>query len=197
MMLSSASKGPFLLALIAGCFVAEGVRNRITIKSYKTNYRVDWYDDGRDNPYRVTFWKFGLKSVYKFDESGNLRALTAGDDRFTFDEDIGSRKLAAPQEADVEEEHSSRRRLYDCTDCEETWDTLCDVGLADACYLDENNPDYFTEDAEDSVRRMCSAFGAACETAASEACDGQCTEDGEMRFPLCDACPDSLTVYLP
>lgn len=187
MKLSSASRAPVLLALIAGCFVAEAARNRITIKSYKTNYRVDWYDDGRSNPYRITFWKFGLKSVYKFNEAGNLRALTAGDDKFTFDENVTSRKLIASQDgdagdADAEEAHPSRRRLYDCSDCEETWDTLCDVGLVDACYLDDNNPDYFTDDAVDSVRRMCSAFGAACETSAAEACDGQCVEDGEMCF---------------
>ena len=65
-----------LLSLIAACFSQDASRNRITVRTYRTNYRVDSWDDGRDEPYRVTFWKFGLKSVYLFDVSGHLKSLT-------------------------------------------------------------------------------------------------------------------------
>ena len=157
--------------------MVEAARQRITIKTYKTNYRVDWWDDGRDEPYRVTYWKFGLKSVYLFQESGNLTSLTVRGREYMIPSNHGSRMLL-PSIADevAEEVHSSHRRLFPCADCEETLDVLCNVGLKDVCFLDEFPLDDFNEDAKDSTRRFCSAFGAACETPAFDTCDGQCIE---------------------
>eukprot|EP00904_Undaria_pinnatifida_P013083 jgi/Undpi1/8905/HiC_scaffold_25.g11367.m1 len=66
-------------------------------------------------------------------------------------------------------------RGISCTDCSATWNILCDVGMEDVCYLNDNPEDGFDEDAQDSLRRMCSGFGAACELSAFNACDGQCT----------------------
>lgn len=175
--MSTAVHVSLLLVLIVGCFVAEAARNRITVKSYKTNYRVDWWDDGRDYPYRVTYWKFGLKSVYLFGESGNLASLTVRGVEFTFPGDTDGSRMLLPSEDEVAEEMpSGHRRLFFCSDCEETWDTLCDAGLADVCLLDEFPRDDFNEDAEDSVRRFCSAVGAACQTPAFDTCEGQCFE---------------------
>ena len=156
--------------------MAEAARNRITVTKYKTNHRIDWWDDGRDEPYRVTFWKFGLKSIYLFGESGNLRSLTVRGREFTFPSDVGSRMLLPSVKHNVvKTANSSRRRLFPCADCEETWDTLCDVGLADVCFLREFPQGDFNDDAENSLRRMCNAFGAACdETSAFDACEGQC-----------------------
>ena len=161
--------------------MAEAARNRITVTKYKTNHRIDWWDDGRDEPYRVTFWKFGLKSIYLFGESGNLRSLTVRGREYTFPSTIGSRMLLPSEVQEVvDDNHSSRRRLFPCADCEETWDTLCGVGLADVCFLNEFPQEGFNDDAEDSLRRMCSAFGAACETSAFDTCEGQCIT-GELH----------------
>ena len=182
MKMSSAPQASLLIVLLVGCFVAEATRRRITVTKYKTNPRIDWWDDGRDEPYRVTFWKFGLKSVYLFGESGNLKSLTVRDREYTFPSDTGSRMLLASEQDEVAEDiHSGRRRLFACTDCEKTWDTLCSVGLADVCSLHESPREDFNDDAEDSVRRMCSAFRAACEASAFDTCDGQCTS-GEEQF---------------
>ena len=81
--LSSAAYVPLLLLLVVG-FVAEATRHRITVKSFKTKYRIDWWDDGRVEPYRVIFRKFGLKSIYTFEESGSLKTLTVGNTQYTF-----------------------------------------------------------------------------------------------------------------
>ena len=169
-----------LLSLIAACFSQDASRNRITVRTYRTNCRVDSWDDGRDEPYRVTFWKFGLKSVYLFDVSGHLKSLTTRDSTmYTFGEVVGFRMLVAPNDEALEEAHFDLNSLIACTDCEVTWNTLCDVGLPEVCSLHENPRADFDDDAIDSVRRMCSAFGNACRTSASETCAGQCT--GEIR----------------
>ena len=182
MKMSSAAQASLLLVLLVGCFVSEAARHRITVTKYKTNHRIDWWDDGRDKPYRVTFWKFGLKSVYLFGESGNLKSLTVRDREYTFSSNTGSRMLLASQQDEFEEDiYRGGRRLFPCTDCEETWDTLCSVGLADVCFLHEFPREDFNDDAEDSVRRMCTAFGAACEASAFDTCEGQCIA-GELRF---------------
>lgn len=191
MKLSSASQASVLLALIAGSSVSEATRNSVTVSSFWTNYWVDWYDDGRDEPYEVIFRKYGVSSIYTFQESGSLKTLSAGNYKYTFSTeveagdgsqetlssaDIGSRMLLASEARDIEEVHTGSRRLYECTDCEETWDTLCDVGLDDVCYWVQLLPSVFSEEAQFSLVTMCSEFGAACDTSAFDTCDGQCTE---------------------
>ena len=168
--------------MMAGINVGEATGDRITVTTYKTNHRIHWWDDDRDEPYRVTFWKFGLKSVYLFGQSGNLKSLTVRGREYTFPSDTRSRMLLASEQDEVAEDiHLGGRRLFACTDCEETWDTLCSVGLADVCFLHEFPREDFNDDAEDSVRRMCTAFGAACEASAFDTCEGQCIA-GELRL---------------
>ena len=187
MKMSSASQASLLLALIAGCSVSDAARHRLTVRSYKTNYRIDWWDNGRADPYRIIFNKSGVKSVYKFLESGSLSTLTIGDTRYTFSqsagslevqssEDIGSRMLLAPEDEDAKDVHSGQRRLYDCPDCEETWDTLCNVGIEEVCDWVELLPSDFDSDAQYSLTVMCNAMGAACDTSAADTCEGQCIE---------------------
>ena len=149
--------------MMAGINVGEATGDRITVTTYKTNHRIHWWDDDRDEPYRVTFWKFGLKSVHRFGESGNLKSIMVRDREYTFPSDTGSRTLLASEQDEVAEDiHPGGRRLFACTDCEETRNTSCSVAPADVCALHEFPREDFKNDADDSVRRMCTAFGAAC-----------------------------------
>lgn len=96
--------------------------------------------------------------------------------------DVGSRMLLASEVDEVVEEvPSESRRLYECQDCEETWDTLCEVGIVDICFWVELLPNVFSEDAQSSMTTMCSEMGAACYTSASDTCEYQCTE-GEIGY---------------
>ena len=176
---SSAVHATLLLSVFAACFALDGSRNRITVRKYRSNYRIDSWDDNRDDPYRVTFWKFGLKSVYTFDTSGNIKTLTARDTLYTFDSAVGRRTLVGLDDDDTMKADIDPVNAISCTDCQATWTAVCGVGISDVCFLDENPIDDFDEDGIDSVRRMCSGFGAACESSAFDACDGQCTEDGK------------------
>ena len=196
MRMSSAVHTLLLLVLMAGCFVAEAARHRITVRKFKTNYRIDWWDDGRDEPYRIIYRKNGLTSTYTFEESGRLKTLTVGTTTYTFDSGIqaangladvqassaGSRMLLVSEKYEaLQDVHSSRRRLYDCTDCENTWDTLCGVGIVDVCDWVPFLPFIFNEDAQSSLTIMCNALGDACETSAFDTCEGQCIA-GEFHF---------------
>lgn len=176
---STAVQVGLVLLLPVACFALIGSRNRITVRKYRTNYRIDSWDDDREDPYRVTFWKFGLKSVYTFDTSGNIKTLTARDTLYTFDEEVGpvirTRMLQVPED-DVMEVDVDPVDEIACSDCHQTWNTVCAEGLDDVCYLDDNPLEEFDEDAIDSTRRFCSGFGAACEYTADEACGGQCTQ---------------------
>eukprot|EP00904_Undaria_pinnatifida_P006370 jgi/Undpi1/2863/HiC_scaffold_14.g06240.m1 len=187
MKMPGASHASLLLAIIAGCSVSEAERHRLIVRSNRTNYKIDWWDNGRADPYRIIFKKNGVKSVYKFLESGSLSTLTIGNTRYTFSqsagslevqssEDISSRMLLAPGDESANEVHSGHRRLYDCPDCEETWDTLCDVGIEEVCYWVELLPSVFYWDAQYSLTVMCTAMGAACDTSAADTCEGQCIE---------------------
>lgn len=78
-------------------------------------------------------------------------------------------------EEDVTPQH---RRLYACSECEETWDIFCGQGLDTVCDL-VGYGDPFSNLAEASVSTMCEHFGSACSgLSALEACQDQC-EDGK------------------
>lgn len=114
--------------------MAEAARNRITVRSFRTNYKIDWWGDGRVEPYRVIYNKFSLKSIYTFEASGSLKTLTVGNTQYTFNPSIEangtvevqefsteSRMLRASEDDEaIEGVDSDFRRLYDCEDCEET-----------------------------------------------------------------------------
>ena len=177
MRMSRASNASVLLVLGIGCFVAEAARNTVTVTTPDTIYWIDRWDDGRDEPYQVLLWKFGQDSaVYTFEESGHLKTLTAGNTKYTFSAPNGSRKLLASRAEPVDDIPTDRRRLYDCTDCEETWENICGVGIVDICSWVELLPNVFNEDAQSALTTMCRGFGAACDTSAFDTCEGQCTE---------------------
>ena len=170
-----------LLALAALWLTAEAQsRQRIHIRTHRTNYRIDTWDDGRDEQYRMTYWKFGLKSVYTFDAGGHVRTLTARHTLYTFDLDVPSRMLMDSTDDALEEVETDLAPVIDCATCETTWNTMCDVGLTEVCFLYENSPAEFDNDAENSVRRFCRGVGAACARTASDVCIGQCV-GGKIR----------------
>lgn len=177
MRMSNAGHASLLLVLGVGCFVVAAARDTITVRTPDTIYWVDRFDDGRDEPYQVSLWSFSqASSSFTFEESGQLKTLTAGNTKYTFTTPNGSRMLLASPVDVVEDVPSDRRRLYDCADCEETWNNLCGVGIVDVCGWVELLPNVFNEEAQSALTRMCRGFGAACETSAFDTCEGQCTE---------------------
>lgn len=188
----SAAQSSLLLALVAGRYVAEGAKHRMIVRKYKTDHKIDWWDDGRAEPYRVKFSKFGLRSAYFFGKSGTLISFKDDDKTFKFSSDIGSRMLHAVGKGEDEQEPSSgdRHPPFSCPDCEDTWNKLCSVGLEDVCALHQYPRHDFDANALDSVRRMCTAFGAACETSAPDTCEGKCVpEEGEPAHTALNASP--------
>ena len=201
----NAAIASLLLAFIAGIAVTEAARERITVKNHGIKFNVDWWDNGREEPYRVSFNKNGVSSKYTFDAAGRLTSLEVDDAEYQFTMAIeadgdtaGVQSLSAPAdrmllpmhedpEGDEMEFDHHRRRLYDCSDCEQTWDTMCDIGLADVCYWVGREADTFTQDAKTSIKKMCIKFAKECNTSAETTCDGMCIEGGLdfLRWKTC------------
>ena len=196
---SNTAQASLLLALIAGIAVTNATRERITVKNHGIKFKVDWWDDGRTDPYRVSFTKQDVSSEYFFDAAGRLKSLNVDDAVYQFTmameavgDTAGVQSLSAPADRmlhsmeddpelnEMEFDHH-RRRLYDCSDCEETWDTMCDIGLEDVCYWVGKATNLFTSDAQISIKRMCTKFAKECLKSAETTCEGMCTEGG-MSF---------------
>ena len=191
---SSVAQTAFLLALTAG--TGNATRCLTTVKNFGVKFKMYWWDDGRDEPYRMSFTKRGIYSAYAFNALGELQSITVEGEEQTFStsrklratpEKTGSRKLLAMDE-DLEademefEQDYHRRRLYECSDCENTWDTLCDTGLADVCAVVAWGG--LTGDAKTALKIFCTKFTKECDAASGEeTCADDCTE-GETRTTL-------------
>lgn len=177
--------------------MTEAARDTLIVREQHIVFRIAWWDDGRVEVYEVYFTAYGISSIYTFDASGRLTTLKVADTRFTLERDIetaivapevqsssippniGLRKLHIEQDGAMEDSaFSYRQRLFSCTDCEETWDTLCNISLVDVCFWADVPPYVFTKDAQISLLTMCSAFGTICKTSAGTACSAICL-DGE------------------
>lgn len=163
------------------------------------SFNVGFRDGGYTKPYRMKFIEDGVRSVYKFTADGCVSNIKVGSERYEpiFDNSNGDVtgvvqtstsgrrnlfEVAEDGEEDAEEEEVvsvlGRRRLYECDDCVDTWDAVCDEGVPCVCEL-LNFASELSDAAEKSMTTVCETFGSACSgSSGSEACDGQC-EGGE------------------
>ena len=194
----------------------------MTFKNFGVKFKIDWWDDGRDEPYRMSFTERGIYSAYTFNANGNLESITVEGEEQTFSisrkliatpEDNAARKLLAVQD-DLEDEkvttlsediasrrppamqedlevdeteldqENHRRRLYACTDCENSWDTMCNVGLKDVCGVVAWGG--LTGDARTAVKIFCKKFNKECDAADANGetpCADDCTEGEKKTHP--------------
>ena len=196
MRLSNTAQALLLLALMGGIALTEAAKERITVKNHGIKFKVDWWDDGRTDPYRVSFTKKNVVSKYTFDAAGRLTLLYVDDDGYIFtmaiQAGIGDMAevqsmsappdrmlISMPEDKEADEMKMDRgRRLYDCPDCEQTWDTICDIGLKDVCYWVGLEIDIFTLKTVTSIELMCKKFTKECTRSATTTCEGICTEGG-------------------
>lgn len=80
-----------------------------------------------------------------------------------------------------------RRRLLECDECRQTWDTVCDNGVATVCDLVEYG-DPFLGAGDVSVGVFCENFGQLCdENTSDDVCSEECGgggDDEECLAPL-------------
>ena len=186
---SRVGQAAFLLILAAG--TGNATRYLTTVKNFGVKFKMYWWDNGRDEPYRMAFNKRDIYSAYTFDTNGKLQTITVEGVEQTFSTSIkapdgtwdnASRKLLAMQEdmeSDEMEFGDHHRRLYGCSDCENTWDTMCNVGLADVCAVVASGE--LTGDARTAVKIFCTKFTKECDAASGEViCADDCTE-GDIK----------------
>lgn len=186
--------------LAAICFV-EAAIEQVHLKEDGIKFKVQLNTNSAKYPYRVVFNDDGVRSVYLFTPEGKVNVLKAGTEKYKskYDADglltkvnridAAARMLLPASPSAVRAPSTSgedrvtgdseRRRLYTCDDCEQTYDTICSVGVDSVCALQ-----YFSSvlgaSGAASVKAMCSSFRTACHsTSATDACDGECEEEEE------------------
>lgn len=74
-----------LLALVAGAVVSGSTyKSSVTVTEEGTTFKVVFFETGCEDPFRVSFVQDGVRSVYKFDDSGRLSVLKVGFTRYAF-----------------------------------------------------------------------------------------------------------------
>lgn len=89
---------------------------------------------------------------------------------------FGSRRICHCPVTTKKDGHASRR-LYDCIDCIDAWDNVCDEGVPSVCELvGYGSP--ITAVGQAAISTVCETLGAACSgSGGEEACAGQCEDD--------------------
>lgn len=88
-----------------------------------------------------------------------------------------TRRVLAEEGNDGAVTEGRRLEFDDCTACEDAWVSMC-AGASSACELVGSGV-AFSALAAASVVTLCETFGSACtKYEASEACQGQCTDEG-------------------
>lgn len=175
--------------------VSEAARERMTVEAGGISFDVDRYDDGRNKPYRVVFTNNDAESTYKFNTDGFVTNIQVGAEKYkVLYESNGdlrrvrrtssaSRKLSEEDKSELDLD--SRRRLYDCDDCVEAWEAVCDEGVPSVCALVGYGTPLLSA-AETSIATMCETFGSACSSfGGTSACAGQCTHQDYCE-DVCD-----------
>lgn len=179
---------------------AAADKERLIVREGGVKFTFLTFDDGRSKPYKIRFKDSNVKSLYIFGEEGDVTLIKVGGVRYKVrDTGVTGRKLTAETKQALvphtgwvladesqeeletlfdEEPSLEHRRLYACSECEETWDVMCGQGLETVCELvDYGSP--FNAEAEASIATLCGNFGDACSSLTAEAgCEDQCEGDG-------------------
>lgn len=195
----SAVVGVLLVFLANSLVVSDATKHVFKVKQGRVKFTVHYWDDGRQNPYRISFKKNGVRSSYRFEARGYVTIINVDGvvTTFTWDaandadaeqlegtaptivSDLGDRLLLDQFEKDAGTDGSVvRRRLYYCDDCEDTWETMCGLGINSVCFFHYDTRDWgFTDDTVTSIARLCKKFSRACDKKdAEDVCSGTCEE---------------------
>lgn len=194
-----------LLALIAAfAIISDATKHTSKVKKGGIKFRIRWWDDEREKPYRIVFKIGDVKSKFTFDTRGYLIIIRVDDVRSTFawsdipNGGIELLSVAGPTAVsesgatmlpnnfgDVMDERITpgQRRLYKCDDCENTYGTLCLEGMLSVCYLYDRFNTYdwgFTADTVNAIAKLCKKFSKVCDqTDGATLCDGYCEDSDD------------------
>ena len=180
-------------------FAAAG-KEKLVVKDGGVTFTVVTFDDGRSKPYHINFKVDDIRSFYAFGEEGDVTLVKVGASKYQVnDTGVIGRKLGSETKQSlvlptasvlVEDNHEletlfdegpslERRRLYACSECEDTWDVMCGQGLQTVCELvGYGSP--FDAEAGASIATLCDDFGDACSSRTGEdGCRDQCEGDSD------------------
>lgn len=195
---------PVLSVLIAGISVGEAARHRITERYDGIQFKLDWFDDERSLPYQAFYRTGGITSTYMFDSNGIVKEFKVDGETYAVKHKRNGkikkvkhtsrrRSLAGDGEDGLDETDGrelttavdGRRRLYDCYDCELTWEMIRDYGVDSICDL-VAFASSVTDEAADSIDLFCETFGEMFDAMSAYSV---CSD-------MCDMCVAPLTIVL-
>lgn len=76
-----------LLGVLMACAVgtitfADAARERMTVEEDGITFKVDLFDDGRSNPYKVAFTQGGTQSSFRLNGAGKVAKINVGSDKY-------------------------------------------------------------------------------------------------------------------
>lgn len=168
----------------------RGRKYRVKVDYGGITFKVDSHTNGRNKPYRVKFRNSGIYSKYWYDIDGVVHKFEVGADeykiRYRSNGELkkvklatSSRTLAEDGDGEADEVGDgpaavNDRRLYSCSDCKDTWETLRDYGVASVCDLVGYGSPLLSS-ADTSIGVVCNTFGEATNNlSADSVCDGEC-----------------------
>lgn len=147
--------------------VTKATSGKIVVEQGNTTFTLIGNVDGRKKPYKIRFKEEGVKSGFKLDSEGLVKVVVVGSEKYKVvhnsEGDLvrvknissGSARYLKDQEMDTAEQaiqpatlgRRRRRRLYDCLDCYNMWDVMCNNGRESVCELASLGTDVLSETA--------------------------------------------------
>ena len=204
---------PFLCGLLlAGVRTVSAQTGTIYETFGDVEYAVDRYDTADQPRFEVSFTDFDITSNYKFDVNGFVKTIKADSEKYTMTYRANgklrrvrrrsSRRQLEEQDAadmsmvgetmpftkgvvdEMTPASAARRRLFECDECLQTWDVVCDNGVDTVCRLDDyGNP--ILSAGEVSINTFCDGFATLCsERTSDDVCQDVCGEVEDCLAPL-------------
>lgn len=168
----------------------------------QTEFRLNYWADGRSRPYRTQFVGGGLTSNYLYNEEGYINLFRIGSMLWGVwyrSESISRVELLNPGGQQRRELRASDNNMVistpnqpsgiDCLHCEEMWSVVCEshetIAAGTACEIRAwKNGALFDLETSRSLNTMCNVFTEKCrKVAAADACGGQCTYSAVLTEP--------------
>lgn len=172
----------------------------------QTEFRLNYWADGRSRPYRVQFIQDGLISNYFYNEEGYINLFRIGTMLWGVwyrSESIARvellnpggklrRELRASENMAISTRHQPS--LLHCLQCEAIWSTVCEshetIASGTACEVNAwKNGALFDHGTSRSLNTMCNVFTETCrKVSRADACEGQCTYIAVVTEPCGVSC---------
>lgn len=74
--------GVLMVCAVSTLTFTDAARERMTVEEDGITFKVDLFDDGRSNPYKVAFTQDGTQSSFRLSGAGKVVKINVGSDKY-------------------------------------------------------------------------------------------------------------------